>query len=103
MMNTEAVLKINDREKPKAKPVLKWAGGKGMLLPQIEQYLPAKLKSGGIQRYIEPFVGGGALFFELSNQGLFEEAYLLDINPELVILYNVIKKMWRTWLENYRH
>ena len=43
-----------------AKPVLKWAGGKGMLLPQITEYLPTKLKFGAIKRYIEPFVGGGA-------------------------------------------
>lgn len=90
-MNAEESLKINNKGKPKAKPVLKWAGGKGMLLPQITAYMPTKLKSGGVQRYIEPFVGGGAVFFELANNHVFEEAYLFDINPELVILYNVIK------------
>lgn len=42
------------------RPVLKWAGSKGQLLEQIEQKLPLKLKMGGIKRYIEPFVGGGA-------------------------------------------
>ena len=45
-----------------ARPVLKWAGGKGMLLPQIAEHLPAKLKCGAIRRYLEPFVGGGAVF-----------------------------------------
>lgn len=45
-----------------AKPVLKWAGGKGMLLPQITEHLPTKLKCGAIKRYIEPFVGSGAVF-----------------------------------------
>ena len=74
-----------------AKPVLKWAGGKGMLLPQITEYLPTKLKCGAIKRYIEPFVGGGAVFFELANNYNFEDTYLFDVNPELVILYNVIK------------
>lgn len=74
-----------------AKPVLKWAGGKGMLLPQITEHFPAKLKFGAIKRYIEPLVGGGAVFFELANNYSFEDAYLFDINPELVILYNVIK------------
>ena len=74
-----------------AKPVLKWAGGKGMLLPQITEHLPTKLKCGAIKRYIEPFVGGGAVFFELANNYDFEDAYLFDVNPELVILYNVIK------------
>ena len=44
------------------KPVLKWAGGKGQLLDKIDEKLPLKLKMGGIKRYIEPFVGGGAVF-----------------------------------------
>lgn len=74
-----------------ARPVLKWAGGKGMLLPQIIEHLPAKLKCGAIKRYLEPFVGGGAVFFELANNYHFEDAYLFDVNPELIILYNVIK------------
>lgn len=73
------------------RPVLKWAGGKGQLLDQIEQKLPLKLKMGGIKRYIEPFVGGGAVFFDIYNNYNIQEAFLFDINPELVILYNVIK------------
>ncbi len=74
------------------KPVLKWAGGKGQLLQQIEQKLPLKLKMGGIKRYIEPFVGGGAVFFDIYNNYQIQEAFLFDINPELVILYNAIKR-----------
>ena len=74
-----------------AKPILKWAGGKGMLLPQIADHLPAKLKFGAIKRYIEPFVGGGAVFFELTNNYNLEDAYLFDVNPELIIVYNVVK------------
>ena len=62
-----------------AKPVLKWAGGKGMLLPKITEHLPTKLKFGAIKRYIEPFVGGGAVFFELANNYNFEDAYLFDV------------------------
>lgn len=73
-------------------PVLKWAGGKGQLLDQIEQKLPLKLKMGGIKRYIEPFVGGGAVFFDIYNNYQIQEAFLFDVNPELVILYNVIKR-----------
>lgn len=72
-------------------PVLKWAGGKGMLLSQLSPKLPNKLRCGAIKKYIEPFVGGGAVFFDISNSYYFEEAYLFDINPELIILYNVIK------------
>ena len=74
-----------------ASPVLKWAGGKGMLLPQLAERFPNKLRCGLIKKYIEPFVGGGAVFFDISNSYYFEEAYLFDINPELVILYNAIK------------
>ena len=73
------------------KPVLKWAGGKGQLLDKIDEKLPLKLKMGGIKRYIEPFVGGGAVFFDIYNNYKIQEALLFDINPELVILYNVIK------------
>lgn len=74
-----------------ASPVLKWAGGKGMLLPQLSEKFPHKLRCGAIKKYIEPFVGGGAVFFDIANSYSFEKAYLFDINPELIILYNVIK------------
>ena len=76
----------------KASPVLKWAGGKKQLLPQIRDRYPAKLKENKITTYIEPFIGGGAVFFDIVNNFKFEQAYLFDINPELIILYNVIKK-----------
>lgn len=90
-MNVYPILKNEIFEEINAKPVLKWAGGKGMLLPQITEHLPTKLKFGAIKRYIEPFIGGGAVFFNIANNYNFEDAYLFDINPELVILYNVIK------------
>ena len=90
-MNANPVLKNEIFEEINAKPVLKWAGGKGMLLPKITEHLPNKLKFGAIKRYIEPFIGGGAVFFDIANNYHFEDAYLFDINPELVILYNVLK------------
>ncbi len=89
-MNSYAVARLDLIDE--ARPVLKWAGGKGMLLPQLSQYFPNKLRCGAVKRYIEPFIGGGAVFFELSNTYDFQDAYLFDVNPELVILYNVIKK-----------
>ena len=73
------------------KPVLKWAGGKTQLLPQLDNLLPTKLKANAIKTYIEPFVGGGAVFFHLYSLYDFTNVYLFDINKELVILYNVIK------------
>jgi len=74
-------------EKPK--PFVKWVGGKRQLLAQfrlMNLYPPEKfdIKKG---RYFEPFVGGGAVFFDL----LPETAYLSDLNNELVVTYNVIK------------
>lgn len=90
-MNAYPAIKIEQYEVINAKPVLKWAGGKGLLLPQLREHLPNKLKFGAIKRYIEPFVGGGAMFFDLIKSYTFEDVYLFDINPELVILYNVIK------------
>lgn len=74
-----------------ARPILKWAGGKGQLLPQLNSHLPEKLKVGTIKRYIEPFVGGGALFFDLIGNYDFEDIFLFDVNPELAILYNTVK------------
>lgn len=63
-----------------------------MLLPQLSEKFPNKLRHGSIKRYIEPFVGGGSVFFEICNTCRFKDAFLFDINPELVILYNVVKK-----------
>ena len=73
-------MNINTRVTPK--PFLKWAGGKRQLIPQMTQYLPQK-----IEHYIEPFVGGGAVFFHLHPN----KAILIDINPVLINVYNVIK------------
>lgn len=73
-------------------PVLKWAGGKGRLLPELTKNFPKELLTGEIDTYIEPFVGGGAVFFEIYNNYSFKKAYLYDINPELIILYNSLKQ-----------
>lgn len=78
--------------KPHVKPFLKWAGGKGQLLNQIEKFFPQKLKTGKIKKYFEPFLGGGALFFRLSNHYDFENIFLYEINPELVMCYRTIQQ-----------
>lgn len=69
-----------------AKPFLKWAGGKRQLLPELEKLLPKK-----IETYYEPFIGGGAFFFHLANQGRFHRAVLNDWNPELINVYRVVR------------
>ncbi|ABR91627.1 DNA adenine methylase [Janthinobacterium sp. Marseille] len=79
------MLKINEKfealESTVCRPLLKWAGGKTQLLNQL---LPKVPKSYG--RYIEPFIGGGALFFSLAPSG----AVIADSNPELVNLYRTV-------------
>ena len=75
-----------------AKPFLKWAGGKSQLLPQIIQFLPPKLVNGEIKKYIEPFMGGGAVFFHIANNYHVQELFISDINIELVIAYKTIQK-----------
>jgi len=75
-----------------AKPFLKWAGGKKQLLKELNKRLPSNLKdTGTIERYVEPFVGGGAMFFNLKNHYNIKESILLDINRELVMAYQVMK------------
>ena len=75
-----------------AKPFLKWAGGKKQLLPEIEKRLPSKIKkTKRIDTYFEPFIGGGALFFYLMSNYKVKKAFISDINPELILVYNVIK------------
>lgn len=76
-----------------AKPFLKWAGGKGQLLSQLYEHLPADLHKQAFT-YIEPFVGGGAmLFYMLRKFPNINHAVINDINPHLVTAYRVIKDL----------
>ena len=71
----------NPRPSAIAKPLLKWAGGKSQMLSDIIPKIPSSYG-----RYIEPFFGGGALFFALApNSGI-----IADSNPELVNLYQAV-------------
>ncbi|MBN1218528.1 MAG: DNA adenine methylase [Anaerolineae bacterium] len=79
-------------ETRQAKPFLKWAGGKSQLLSQFENSYPLELKQGKIKRYIEPFVGGGAVFFEVAQKYEIGAAYLYDVNPELILVYKTVQK-----------
>jgi DNA adenine methylase len=69
-----------------AKPFLKWAGGKRQLLPEILKRTPTEINT-----YYEPFLGGGAVFFELWNQRRFKRAVLSDTNQELIDLYRAVR------------
>jgi len=76
----------------KAKPFIKWVGGKGRLLGQFERYYPDELKNGAINNYVEPFLGGGALYFSILEKYGINNAYLSDLNRDLVLTYNIIQK-----------
>ena len=71
------------------KPFLKWAGGKNQLLNEIEKYYPFE---NGIKKYAEPFVGGGAVLFDILNKYDLEEIYINDINEELINTYIMIRE-----------
>ena len=74
-----------------AKPFLKWAGGKGQLLSQLEQHLPNDLREQEFT-YIEPFVGGGAMFFHMLQRfPNIKLAVINDINSYLITAYRVIR------------
>lgn len=75
----------------KAKPFVKWAGGKRQLLPIINDNLPKELKNKELNKYIEPFVGGGAVLFNIISQYKFEQIIINDYNEDLMHLYNHIK------------
>ncbi len=70
----------------KASPFIKWAGGKQALLPQIVPHFPKQFS-----RYIEPFIGGGAVFFSLNHK----EAVISDQNEWLVDTYKAIRDDWK--------
>jgi DNA adenine methylase len=69
-----------------AKPFIKWVGGKGKLVPELEKYFPKK-----ITRYFEPFIGGGAVFYEVIKSNNLEFSLVNDINKKLITTYQQIK------------
>lgn len=77
----------------KAKPFVKWVGGKTQLINSINESLPKKLFESNSITYIEPFVGGGAiLFWILQRYSNIKKAVINDINPDLTTAYKTIKE-----------
>ena len=72
-----------------AKPFLKWAGGKRQLISEIESRLPLGMT--GIETYVEPFIGGGALLFHMLENYEFKHVHISDINHELVLCYRQLQ------------
>ena len=76
--------------KAELKPFLKWVGGKGQLVNEIEKFLPVDEEK-ALTKYAEPMVGGGALLFSILSKYDFEELYISDINAELINAYIVVR------------
>jgi DNA adenine methylase len=73
-----------------ASPFVKWAGGKSQILAAIRARYPAEL-GGRVCKYAEPFVGGGAVLFDVLNEYALEEVFISDINRELIHAYTTIR------------
>lgn len=71
---------------------LRWVGGKQRLINALHDMYPGELFDGSIDTYIEPFLGAGAVFFDVVKTGKIEKAYLSDINPDLIMAYEVVKR-----------
>ena len=70
------------------RPILKWAGGKRQLLPALRRYYPESFA-----RYIEPFLGSGAVFLDCHNRGLLDgrKVQLSDINADVIGCYRMVR------------
>jgi len=73
-----------------AKPFLKWAGGKAQILSNIRMKYPADLGA-SVSKYAEPFIGGGAVLFDILSNYDMKEVYISDINRELILAYKAIR------------
>lgn len=78
----------------KAKPFIKWVGGKTQLIDQLDALLPADFGDWNDVTYIEPFVGGGAmLFYMLQRYPNIRYAVINDVNPDLTNCYRIVRDM----------
>jgi DNA adenine methylase len=76
----------------RAKPFLKWAGGKTQLLEQLSKKLPVGLSVGKVRKYAEPFIGGGAMFFSIAQLYEIDAFFISDANPELFVVYKIVRE-----------
>ena len=82
-------LRYSHSNEKNAKPFLKWAGGKGQLIKKIECCYP--FVKGNFTKYAEPFVGGGAVLFDILSKYDLREIDISDINAELINSYCIVR------------
>ncbi|MDD4299823.1 MAG: DNA adenine methylase [Methanomicrobium sp.] len=88
------------KKKSPANPFLKWAGGKSQILGELELRFPKELieraasagKKNKISKFVEPFVGGGAVYFLVNSKYRPDECHIFDVNEELILCYRVVKE-----------
>ncbi len=88
----------------KAKPFIKWVGGKGKLIEQLDAQLPADFGNWEKVTYIEPFIGGGAmLFYMLQRYPNIHHAVINDINPDLATCYRTVRDNPESLIESLKN
>ncbi len=80
--------RLSETDNKRIKPFLKWVGGKTQLLPEIRKFYPFSHK---ITKYAEPFVGGGAVLFDVLSSANLKEVYISDLNGDLINAYIAIR------------
>lgn len=83
-----------------AKPFVKWAGGKARLASTIDKLIHENIKLEDYHTYVEPFVGGGAMFFYIASKYQFEKFIISDVNAELINTYKAIKTDYKKLISN---
>ncbi len=81
-----AIAAVETASSAEAQPFLKWVGGKAQLIAQFDEFFPAQ-----VDRYVEPFIGGGAVFFHLKHRFPQMKAFLRDNNDELINTYKAVR------------
>jgi len=79
-----------EKDRIECKPFIKWVGGKGQLLSEINKFYPVELGK-NINKYAEIFVGGGAVLFDILSKYHLDEVYISDKNLELINTYKSIR------------
>ena len=83
-------ISLFEKDRIECKPFIKWVGGKGQLLSEINKLYPVELGK-NINKYAEIFVGGGAVLFDILSKYKLDEVYISDKNLELINTYKSIR------------
>lgn len=88
-MTVRSARNATESTEKSGKPFLKWAGGKNQLLHEIAPYYP--FDDSSVTKYAEPFVGGGAVLFDILSRYTLHAVYISDINAELIHTYCMVR------------